>query len=38
LYGIAITGTAVSIIPLIALLLFLQRFWRLDMISGGLRG
>ncbi|WP_234313594.1 carbohydrate ABC transporter permease [Streptomyces sp. NBRC 109706] len=38
LYGIAIVGTAVSIIPLVALLLFLQRFWRLDMISGGLRG
>ncbi|UED86450.1 carbohydrate ABC transporter permease [Streptomyces profundus] len=38
LYGIAIVGTAISIIPLIALLLFLQRFWRLDMISGGLRG
>jgi multiple sugar transport system permease protein len=38
LYSIAITGTAVSVIPLIALLLFLQRFWRLDMISGGLRG
>ncbi|MGP4110775.1 carbohydrate ABC transporter permease [Streptomyces sp. 4N509B] len=38
LYGVAITGTAVSILPLIALLLFLQRYWRLDMISGGLRG
>jgi multiple sugar transport system permease protein len=38
LYGVAIVGTAVSIIPLIALLLFLQRFWRLDLISGGLRG
>jgi multiple sugar transport system permease protein len=38
LYGIAIVGTAVSIIPLIALLLFLQRFWRLDLISGGIRG
>ncbi|WP_174248412.1 ABC transporter permease subunit [Streptomyces hoynatensis] len=38
LYGIAIIGTAVSVIPLIALLLFLQRFWRLDMISGGLKG
>jgi multiple sugar transport system permease protein len=38
LYSIAITGTAVSINPLVALLLFLQRFWRLDMISGGLRG
>jgi multiple sugar transport system permease protein len=38
LYGIAITGTAVSVVPLILLLLFLQRFWRLDMISGGLKG
>lgn len=38
LYGIAIAGTAVSVVPLIALLLFLQRFWRLDLISGGLRG
>ncbi|MDT0346039.1 carbohydrate ABC transporter permease [Streptomyces litchfieldiae] len=38
LYGIAIVGTAVSVLPLIALLLFLQRFWRLDMISGGLKG
>ncbi|MDT0317761.1 carbohydrate ABC transporter permease [Streptomyces millisiae] len=38
LYSVAIVGTAVSIVPLIALLLFLQRFWRLDMISGGLKG
>ncbi|ONK10528.1 carbohydrate ABC transporter permease [Streptomyces sp. MP131-18] len=38
LYGLAIVGTAVSVIPLICLLLFLQRFWRLDMISGGLKG
>lgn len=38
LYGIAIVGTAVSVIPLILLLLFLQRFWRLDLISGGLKG
>ncbi|RMI44148.1 carbohydrate ABC transporter permease [Streptomyces triticirhizae] len=38
LYGIAIVGTAVSVVPLICLLLFLQRFWRLDMISGGLKG
>ncbi|MDT0270223.1 carbohydrate ABC transporter permease [Streptomyces sp. DSM 44915] len=38
LYGIAIIGTALSIVPLILLLLFLQRFWRLDMISGGLKG
>ncbi|GAA4917256.1 multiple sugar transport system permease protein [Nonomuraea thailandensis] len=38
LYGIAIVGAAVSVVPLIALLLFLQRFWRLDLLSGGLKG
>jgi multiple sugar transport system permease protein len=38
LYSLAITGTAVSVVPLICLMLFLQRFWRLDMISGGLKG
>ncbi|MEV0148963.1 MULTISPECIES: carbohydrate ABC transporter permease [unclassified Nonomuraea] len=38
LYGIAIVGAAVSVIPLIALLLLLQRFWRLDLLSGGLKG
>ncbi|UCM90484.1 carbohydrate ABC transporter permease [Streptomyces marincola] len=38
LYTMAIIGTAVSVIPLILLLLFLQRFWRLDVISGGLKG
>ena len=38
LYSLAIIGAALSIIPLIALLLALQRFWRLDLISGGLKG
>jgi multiple sugar transport system permease protein len=38
LYSVAITGAAVSIIPLILLMLFLQRFWRLDLLSGGLKG
>ena len=38
LYTLAIVGAAVSIVPLIALLLFLQRFWRMDLISGGLKG
>lgn len=38
LYSIAIVGAAVSVIPIIALLLFLQRFWRLDLLSGGLKG
>lgn len=38
LYSVAITGAAVSIIPLIALVLFLQRYWRLDLLSGGMKG
>jgi multiple sugar transport system permease protein len=38
LYSLAITGAAVSIIPLTLLVLFLQRFWRLDLISGGVKG
>jgi multiple sugar transport system permease protein len=37
LYSLAIIGAALSIIPLVALLLALQRFWRLDLISGGLK-
>ena len=31
-------GALLSIIPLVALMLFLQRFWRLDLISGSLKG
>ncbi|WP_144762771.1 carbohydrate ABC transporter permease [Curtobacterium sp. 9128] len=38
LYSLAITGAAVSIIPLVVLMLVLQRFWRLDLLSGGLKG
>jgi len=38
LYSVAISGAAVSVIPLILLMLFLQRFWRLDLLSGGLKG
>jgi multiple sugar transport system permease protein len=38
LYSVAITGAAVSIIPLVALVLSLQRYWRLDLISGGVKG
>ncbi|MBO0984534.1 carbohydrate ABC transporter permease [Rathayibacter sp. SD072] len=38
LYSLAITGAAVSIVPLVALVLFLQRYWRLDLISGGIKG
>jgi multiple sugar transport system permease protein len=38
LYGLVITGAAVSIVPLVLLTLFLQRFWRLDLVSGGIKG
>ncbi|AKV86558.1 sugar ABC transporter permease [Microbacterium sp. CGR1] len=38
LYTTAIVGAFVSLIPLVALMLFLQRFWKLDLISGGLKG
>lgn len=38
LYGLVITGAAVSIVPLVLLVLFLQRFWRLDLVSGGIKG
>lgn len=38
LYGLAIMGALLSIIPLVALMLFLQRFWKLDLISGSLKG
>ncbi|MDP4502465.1 ABC transporter permease family protein [Nonomuraea turcica] len=38
LYSLVIMGSAVSIIPLIALVLVLQRFWRADLLAGGLKG
>jgi multiple sugar transport system permease protein len=38
LYSLAIIGSAVAIIPLVAMMLVLQRYWRLDLISGGLKG
>jgi multiple sugar transport system permease protein len=38
LYTLAIIGAALSVLPLVALMLFLQRYWRLDLISGGLKG
>ena len=37
LYALAITGALLSIVPLVALMVFLQRFWRLDLISGGVK-
>jgi multiple sugar transport system permease protein len=38
LYPLIIAGSAVSVIPLIALVLVLQRFWRADLLAGGLKG
>jgi multiple sugar transport system permease protein len=38
LYTLAIMGALLSTIPLVALMLFLQRFWKLDLISGSLKG
>jgi multiple sugar transport system permease protein len=37
-YNVVIMGCLVSIIPLIALFLTLQRYWRLDLVSGALKG
>ena len=38
LYSLAITGAMLSILPLLALMLVLQRFWQLDLLSGGVKG
>ncbi|QFY07690.1 ABC transporter permease subunit [Nonomuraea phyllanthi] len=37
LYPLVIMGSAVSVIPLIVLVLVLQRFWRADLLAGGLK-
>ena len=37
-FNIVIIGCLVAIIPLIALFLLLQRYWRLDLVSGSLKG
>ncbi|MEU7908042.1 carbohydrate ABC transporter permease [Actinoplanes sp. NPDC049118] len=38
LYSVVIIGVLVSILPLIALFLTLQRYWRLDLVSGAVKG
>ena len=38
LYTVVIAGSLVSIVPLILLFLTLQRFWRLDLATGALKG
>ena len=37
-YTLIITGAMVAIVPLVLLFLVLQRFWRLDLISGSVKG
>lgn len=37
LYTLVITGALLSIIPLIALFLLLQRFWRVDLAAGAVK-
>jgi multiple sugar transport system permease protein len=37
LYTLVITGALLSIAPLIALFLFLQRYWRMDLLSGAVK-
>ncbi|MFC7328423.1 carbohydrate ABC transporter permease [Marinactinospora rubrisoli] len=38
LYTLALTGALLSIIPLVALFLTLQRYWRVDLVSGAIKG
>ncbi len=37
LYSLVIAGTLLTIIPVVVLFLSLQRFWRLDLLSGGVK-
>jgi multiple sugar transport system permease protein len=37
LYSLVITGSLLSIIPLVAMFLSLQRYWRIDLISGSVK-
>jgi multiple sugar transport system permease protein len=38
LYSLVVMGVFLSVLPLVALFLFLQRYWRLDLVSGGVKG
>lgn len=37
LYSLVITGTLLSVLPVIALFLSLQRYWRLDLVTGAIK-
>lgn len=38
LYTLVITGSLLSILPLVALFLSLQRYWRVDLLTGAVKG
>jgi multiple sugar transport system permease protein len=38
LYSLAIMGALLSIVPLVAMMLFMARYWKLDLVSGSLKG
>jgi multiple sugar transport system permease protein len=37
LYSLVITGTLLSVLPVIALFLALQRYWRIDLVTGSIK-
>jgi multiple sugar transport system permease protein len=38
LYTLVVTGVLLSIVPLVALFVSLQRYWRIDLLSGAVKG
>jgi multiple sugar transport system permease protein len=38
LYTLVVTGALLSILPLVVLFLTLQRYWRVDLLSGAVKG
>jgi multiple sugar transport system permease protein len=38
LYSLVVTGALLAVLPLVALFLFLQRYWRIDLVSGSVKG
>jgi multiple sugar transport system permease protein len=37
LYSLMIPGALLAVLPLVALFLFLQRFWSIDLVSGAVK-
>ncbi|MDQ1295351.1 MAG: multiple sugar transport system permease protein [Actinomycetota bacterium] len=37
LYSLVIAGALLAVLPLVALFLFLQRFWSIDLVSGAVK-